>query len=107
MAEQYVALEGEPDVGRILFEQYLHSDPARWKDWTSAVRRAIADDASTDPLSENLEGDESTFDRSCRRPSVRTESPPPPAAAETCHLLDARPPAGARSALHSEPSPML
>jgi hypothetical protein len=33
MVEQYVALEGEPDVGLILFEQYLRADPARWKDW--------------------------------------------------------------------------
>ncbi|MCW2864718.1 MAG: hypothetical protein JWP48_6426 [Actinoallomurus sp.] len=57
MVEQYVALEGEPDVGLILFEQYLHSDPARWKDWKSAVGRAIAEDASTDPLSENLDRD--------------------------------------------------
>lgn len=58
VAEQYVALAGEPDVGLILFEQYLLSDPARWEDWKSAVRRAIADDASTDPLSENLGRDE-------------------------------------------------
>jgi hypothetical protein len=54
MAKQYVALEREPHVGLVLFEHYLHSDPARWEDWKLAVRRALADDASTDPLSENL-----------------------------------------------------
>jgi hypothetical protein len=32
MTEQYVALEIEPDAGLVLFEQYLHSDPARWED---------------------------------------------------------------------------
>jgi hypothetical protein len=54
MTEQYVALEDEPDVGLVLFEQYLHSDPARWEDWKTAVRRAIEHDAPTDPLTENL-----------------------------------------------------
>ena len=39
MADQYVALEREPDVGLVLFRQYLRSDPARWEDWTVAVRR--------------------------------------------------------------------
>jgi hypothetical protein len=55
LAKQYVALEREPDVGLVLYQQYLHSDPARWDDWKQAVRLALADDGSSDPLSENLE----------------------------------------------------
>jgi hypothetical protein len=54
MADEYVALEREPDVGLVLFHQYLRSDPARWEDWKVAVRRAIETDAATDPLIENL-----------------------------------------------------
>lgn len=54
MTEQYVALEDEPDVGLVLFEQYLNSDPARWDDWKTAVRRALEHDAPADPLTENL-----------------------------------------------------
>lgn len=57
MTEQYVALEREPDTGLVLYEQYLHSDPARWDDWKQAVRRALSEDA-TDHLSENLDRDE-------------------------------------------------
>lgn len=54
MADQYVALEREPDVGLVLFHEYLRSDSARWEDWKVAVRRAIEADAATDPLIENL-----------------------------------------------------
>jgi hypothetical protein len=32
MTQQYVALERDPDAGLVLYEQYLHSDPARWHD---------------------------------------------------------------------------
>lgn len=55
MTEQYVALENEPDTGLVLYEQYLHSDPARWDDWTQAVRRTLPKNAPTDPLTENLD----------------------------------------------------
>lgn len=55
LTKQYVALERAPDVGLVLFEQYLHSDPARWDDWKQAVRRALSDDGPSDPLSENLD----------------------------------------------------
>lgn len=54
MTDQYVALEREPDEGLVLFQQYLHSDPARWEDWRTAVRRALEGDPVTDPLTENL-----------------------------------------------------
>ncbi|HEY0868877.1 MAG TPA: hypothetical protein VGD55_00620 [Acidothermaceae bacterium] len=55
LTKQYVALERQPDVGLGLYEQYLHSDPARWHDGTQAVRRALSDDRPSDPLSENLD----------------------------------------------------
>lgn len=54
MTDQYVALEDEPDAGLILFHQYLQSDPARWDDWTQAVRRTIEDGSGMDPLAENF-----------------------------------------------------
>lgn len=54
MADQYVALEREPDEGLVLFHQYLQSDPARWEDWKSAIRQAIQGRA-TDPLVQNLD----------------------------------------------------
>lgn len=55
MAVQYVALEREPDEGLVLFLAYLYSDPARWEDWKTAVRRAVASDLATDPLVAFLE----------------------------------------------------
>jgi hypothetical protein len=58
MTEQYVALEREPDVGLVLYEEYLYSDPARWDDWKQAVEKAVASDAPADALSENLYRDE-------------------------------------------------
>jgi hypothetical protein len=54
MTDQYVALEREPDAGLVLFQQYLHSDPARWEDWKTSVRRALERNPATDPLTENL-----------------------------------------------------
>jgi hypothetical protein len=57
MTEQYVALESQPDTGLVLYEQYLHSDPARWEDWKTSVRRAVSDSAPSDPLTENLNRD--------------------------------------------------
>lgn len=58
ITEQYVALERQPDTALVLYEQYLNSDPARWDDWTRAVRRALVDEAPTDPLAENLDREE-------------------------------------------------
>lgn len=54
MVDQYIALEQQPDEGLVLIHQYLLSDPARWEDWKSAVRRVLVGDLRTDPLSENL-----------------------------------------------------
>jgi hypothetical protein len=54
MTDQYVTLEREPDAGLVLFQQYLHSDPARREDWKTAVRRALERNPATDPLTENL-----------------------------------------------------
>ena len=50
LAEQYVSLEAEPDVGLVLFVQYLRSDPARWDDWKQAVRAGLADGGAASPL---------------------------------------------------------
>ena len=58
LTEQYVALEGEPDAGLVLFEQYLRSDPARWEDWQRAVRRAVNAGEAIDPLTDNLSRDD-------------------------------------------------
>lgn len=54
LADQYISLEAAPDAGLVLFHQYLQSDPARWDDWTSAVREALRPDAGADPLADNL-----------------------------------------------------
>jgi hypothetical protein len=67
LTEQCVALEREPDLGLVLYEQYLHLDPARWDDRKKAVRRALSDDRPSDPLSE-------TSTAASR--SERTDSPP-------------------------------
>lgn len=37
----------ENDQG--LFVQYMWTDPARWADWTKAVKRALADGGVADP----------------------------------------------------------
>lgn len=57
LTNQYVEVESSPDVGLLLFYQYLQSDPARWEDWTQAVREAVRPEASPDPLTENLHRD--------------------------------------------------
>jgi len=53
LVSQYVGLEQQPDEGLVLLHQYLQSDPARWEDWVTAVRKAIAADGDN-PLVENL-----------------------------------------------------
>ena len=50
VTEQYVSLERDPDEGLILYLQYLRSDPARWDDWRSAVRRGLDDGGSAREL---------------------------------------------------------
>lgn len=50
LTEQYVGLESSPDVGLILFLEYLRSDPARWDDWKQAVRVALGDGGAASPL---------------------------------------------------------
>ncbi|WP_236793842.1 hypothetical protein [Amycolatopsis sp. GM8] len=50
LAEQYVALEANPDAGLVLFLQYLNSDPARSDDWRQAVRTALSDGGAASPL---------------------------------------------------------
>lgn len=57
LTDGYLSLEAEPDVGVMLFYEYLRSDPARWDDWKAAVLRAM-NDAEKDPLAENLLRDE-------------------------------------------------
>ncbi len=57
MTDMYVSLEPSPDVGLVLFHQYLRSDPARWEDWKQSVRTALKPDGDTDPLLENLHRD--------------------------------------------------
>lgn len=54
MTDQYMEREREPDEGLLLFHQYLQSDPARWEDWKTSIRRALADGPEVDPLTENL-----------------------------------------------------
>ncbi len=46
MIDRYVALESSPDVGLVLFHQYMKSDPARWDDWTESVRRARSSESA-------------------------------------------------------------
>ena len=50
LTEAYVELEKQPDVGLVLFLQYLKSDPARWDDWKAAVRTALSDGGEASPL---------------------------------------------------------
>jgi hypothetical protein len=57
LADQYIRAESNPDEGLVLFHQYLQSDPARWDDWTHAVRQALQPDAEPDPLADNLARD--------------------------------------------------
>jgi hypothetical protein len=54
LVRDYVALESHPDEGLALLLQYLWTDPARWGDWTTAVRAALADDGLADPDHEGL-----------------------------------------------------
>ena len=54
LADAYVGLESSPNVGLVLFHQYLQSDPARWEDWKRAVHAALRPEAGPDPLAENL-----------------------------------------------------
>ena len=49
MVEQYIALEGQPDVGLVLLLQYMESDPARWTDWIASVRRGLNEPSAVDP----------------------------------------------------------
>jgi hypothetical protein len=49
LTKQYVDLESDPDGGLVLFLQYLNSDPARWDDWTQAVRTALSDGGAANP----------------------------------------------------------
>jgi hypothetical protein len=55
LTDQYVSLESAPDVGLVLFHQYLQSDPARWENWLSAVWSAMAANPPSDPVTENLD----------------------------------------------------
>jgi hypothetical protein len=50
MTEQYIGLEREPDEGLVLYLQYLRTDPARWDDWQSAVRRGLDDGGAASTL---------------------------------------------------------
>ncbi|MGI8591399.1 MAG: hypothetical protein ACR2M5_10495 [Nakamurella sp.] len=43
MIQLYASLEPQPSERIDLLLQYLHSDPARWHDWLTAVRRGLAD----------------------------------------------------------------
>ena len=49
MVEQYIALEEQPDVGLVLLQQYMESDPARWTDWIASVQRGLNEPAAIDP----------------------------------------------------------
>jgi hypothetical protein len=49
MVEQYIDLEQDPDVGLVLLLQYMESDPARWVDWTAAVKKSLDDGHTIDP----------------------------------------------------------
>jgi hypothetical protein len=49
LVDQYIALEHQPDEGLVLLWAYLQSDPARWGDWQTAVRTALADGGAANP----------------------------------------------------------
>lgn len=42
MIDRYISLESTPDVGLVVFQQYMKSDPARWSDWLDAARLAVS-----------------------------------------------------------------
>lgn len=49
LVDQYIALERQSDEGLVLLWAYLKTDPARWRDWLEAVRRAIGNPQTADP----------------------------------------------------------
>ncbi len=57
LTDIYVRIESSPDLGLVLFHEYLKSDPARWEDWKDAVGQALRPEAHPDPLVENLHRD--------------------------------------------------
>ena len=54
LADAYIRLQSSPDVGLVLFHQYLQSDPARWDDWKRALQTALRPEVGPDPLADNL-----------------------------------------------------
>ena len=54
LADAYIRLQSNPDVGLLVFHQYLRSDPARWDDWKRALPTALRPEVGPDPLADNL-----------------------------------------------------
>ena len=49
MILQYLEVEEHPREALILYAQYMWTDPARWDDWQTAVRRALGDAGIANP----------------------------------------------------------
>lgn len=54
LVRDYIALEGDPDTGLLLLLQYMETDPARWEDWTAAIRTVMHDGGLADPDHEGV-----------------------------------------------------
>ena len=50
----YLRLESEPNESLLLLAQYMWTDPARWDDWTAAVKRGLADGGVANPDHDGL-----------------------------------------------------